>query len=90
MELRIEHELGTEEALRRLLKAASEHDISIDQDPDGVSGRLEKSAGFLGSVRAEYTLAGDHLLIRVTEAPKMIPAEMVRKMIVDGLGGTFA
>ncbi len=90
MEVRIEHELGTEEALRRLVVAAVEHDISLEQDPGGKSGRVEKSAGFMGSVCGEYTLAEDHLLVRVTKAPSMIPEEMVRRMILEGLGGTFA
>lgn len=89
MEVRIDHDLGAEEALLRLLKAAAEHDIRIDQDPEGVSGRLEKSAGFLGSVVGQYTLAEDHLLILVSKAPAMIPEETVRRMIVDGLGSTF-
>lgn len=90
MEVRIDHGLGVEEALRRLLKAALEHDIRIDQNQGGASGRLEKSAGFLGSVVGEYTLADDHLLILVSKAPAMIPEETVRRMIVDGLGSTFA
>ena len=90
MEVRIDHELNPEEALRRLLEAASEHDIRIEQDPDGVTGKLEKSAGFLGSVRGEYTLAEGHLLILVSKAPAMIPEETVRRMIVEGLGSKFA
>ena len=90
MDVRIDHELGQEEALRRLLKAASEHDIRIDQNSDGISGKLEKSAGFLGSVSGEYTLAEDHVQIHVSRAPSMIPEETVRRMIVEGLGSTFA
>ena len=90
MELRIDHVLGLEEATRRLLATAAEHDIRLEQNSDGVSGRLEKSAGFLGSVSAEYVLAADHLLINVTSAPSMIPEETVRRMIMDELSGTFA
>lgn len=90
MEVRIEHVLGVEEAVRRLLATATAHDIRIEQNSDGVSGRLEKSAGFLGSVRAEYVLSADHVSITVLEAPAVIPAETVRRMIADELTGMFA
>ena len=90
MEVRIDHVLGLEEATRRLLATAAEHDIRLEQNSDGVSGRLEKSAGFLGSVSAEYVLSADHVSITVLDAPSMIPEETVRRLIVDELAGTFA
>ena len=90
MEIRIDHVLGAEEATRRLVAAAATHDIRIEQNSDGVSGRLEKSAGFLGSVRAEYVLADDHVTITVLESPSVIPPETVRRMIADELTGTFS
>ena len=90
MKLRVAHVLGSEEALRRLLATASEHDIRIEQNSDQYSGRLQKSAGFLGSVKGEFIVGADHITVTVIDSPAMIPDETVRRMIVDELAGTFA
>ena len=54
------------------------------------SGTLEKSVGFLGSVRGRYRVAEDAILIAVTEAPPFVPDETLRRLLQDELGRELA
>jgi len=83
MELRLPHALEAQELTRRLLAAAALHDLEIVPAADGRSGTIAKDAGFLGSVRAQYAIEADALVLRVTERPGFLSESALRRMLED-------
>ena len=90
MEIRIAHALTAVELTRRMLAAAQQHDVDFEPTSDGVSGVLAKDAGFLGKVRAEYTIESLALVVRVTECPNFLSEDMLRHMMLDELNKLVA
>ena len=90
MEVRIAHALSSAELASRLSRTAAQHDIELKPNPDGRTGTLAKDAGFLGSVRAEYSIEPDALVVRVSERPPFLPEEMLRRTLEGELGKLVA
>ena len=90
MDIRIAHELEIDEVRRRIESAAKEHDISVEEGADGISGVLEKAAPFLGKVRAQYDIRSDELALQVIDRPKMLPEGTLRRMLETELARFLA
>ncbi len=88
--LEIVHRLGLQGACERLEQLARKHDVRLLAEAGGQSGTLEKSIGFLGRVRARYTVAEAHIAIEVLEAPALVPAQTVRRLLEEELGRAFS
>jgi hypothetical protein len=85
MEIRVPHQLAPEELARRIAAAADRHELEFVPDASGASGTLAKDAGFLGTVRARYSLEKDALLVVVSERPAFLPEATLRRMVEDEL-----
>ncbi len=90
MEVRVRHTLSTQELARRIRASAQRHDVEFTPGADEMRGVLAKSAGFLGTVRAEYAIEPDILVVNVTERPSLLPEGTLRRMIEDELGKLVA
>jgi len=81
MEVRVSHTLSPEEMTGRIANAARHHDVEFTPDANGTGGTLAKDAGFLGSVRAQYSLEAGVLVVRVSERPAFLPEATLRRML---------
>jgi hypothetical protein len=86
MEVRVAHELGQSEAVRRLREAARELDAQIEDGGDGseTSGLLVKSTP-LGSVQARWEVHPDEVRVQVEKKPAFLPASTIQRMLEEGL-----
>lgn len=85
MEIRVPHQLAPDEVARRIATAADRHDVEFVPDASGASGTLSKDAGFLGTVRARYSIEPGELVVVVSERPAFLPEGTLRRMIEDEL-----
>jgi hypothetical protein len=85
MEIKIAHKLTSDELTRRLAAAANHHGIDFTPDSSGMAGTLAKDTGFLGTVRARYSIEHEQLSVLVSEKPAFLPEEMLRRMLEDEL-----
>ena len=90
MEVRVRHVLSAQELVRRIRAAAERHDVEFIPGADETRGVLAKDAGFLGNVRAEYTIEPDALVVIVSERPSFLPEETLRRMLEDELSKLVA
>jgi len=90
MEVRISHSLPTAELARRIQHAATRHDVEFTPGPDGLRGTLAKNAGFLGSVRADYGIETNALVVTVRDRPAFLPEATLRRMLEEELGKLVA
>ncbi len=85
MEVRVTHTLSPEEVTRRIAAAADKHDVEFTPNANGTGGVLSKDAGFLGTVRAQYSIEPQALVVLVSEKPAFLPEGTLRRMIEDEL-----
>jgi hypothetical protein len=90
MQVRVAHSLGAAEARSRVEAAARRHGVALAAGADGMSGTLEKSAAFVGKVRASYRIEPDALEVRVLERPMLLPEATVRRMLEEELARLLA
>ena len=81
MEIRLPHTLAPELVQARLEALASRHDVTLEPDLDARSGTLEKTASFLGRVRARYEILPEELLVTVTDRPALLPEGTLRRAL---------
>jgi hypothetical protein len=81
MEIRVAHALAREELARRIRAAAERHDVEVSPGADEHSGTLAKDAGFLGSVRAEYSIETLALVVVVRDRPAFLPEATLRRVL---------
>ena len=87
--LAIPHELGRDEALRRLQDAALKHEVRLVPEGDGFAGSVERSAGFLGTIRGRYEVGEREVVLTVTEKPAFRPQDTLRRMLEEELVPAF-
>ncbi len=90
MEVRVAHKLSALEIVRRIRVAAERHDVEFTPGADETRGVLSKNAGFLGTVRAEYAIEADALVVNVRDKPAFIPEGTLRRMLEEELGKLVA
>lgn len=85
MEIRVPHTLSSQELARRIAAAADRHEVEFTPNADGKGGVLSKDAGFLGTVRAQYSIEAQALVVLVSEKPAFLPEATLRRMLEDEL-----
>ncbi len=90
MEVRVAHQLAVQEVARRIRGAAERHDVEFTPGADETRGVLSKNAGFLGTVRAEYTIEADALVVIVRDRPAFLPEGTLRRMLEQELNKLVA
>ncbi len=90
MEVRVPHQLAAQEIVRRIRGAAERHDVEFTPGADETRGVLAKDAGFLGTVRAEYTIEADALVVIVRDRPAFLPEGTLRRMLEQELSKLVA
>jgi hypothetical protein len=90
MEIRIAHALAPVELSRRILAAAERHDVELTPGVDPLRGQLSKDAGFLGRVRAEYSIEAEVLVVVVRDRPGFLPEATLRRMLETELAKLVA
>jgi hypothetical protein len=89
LELRVAHVHAPERVERRLHEIARARGVSVRAQGDG-SGELEKNVGFLGRVRARYTVCAAHVEFVVLEAPPFLGERALRGMLEDEIARELA
>jgi len=87
--IEVPHALSLEQALERLRALAREHDVALAPGADASSGTLQKSVGFLGSVRGRYRIESARVEIVIESAPALVGEATLRRLLGDALQQAF-
>ncbi len=88
-ELVVHHQLTLAEALARFESLATKHDIALEPQAQGCTGRATKSLGFLGQASARYEFAGQTLRLCVEQSPPLLGEQTLRGMLERELATVF-
>lgn len=79
------HDLGADEARRRLLEKAAEHGVEVTFDAGSDEAGEVRAASPLGAVVARFRIADTAIDVDVVKKPMMVSGAMVRAALKDGL-----
>lgn len=89
-EIVVPHALGSAAAIARLGAALRKRSIVVESGDGGANGTLSKQLPFVGSIRAEFSVRDDAVVVRVVEAPAFPTADTIRRMVEDELRHVLA
>ena len=89
MTIRVEHALGRDEALRRILSLAGRLGVRVTAPDGDGTGTLEKETP-LGAARASWRVRDDAVELEIEAKPPFVPRATVERVVSEELRKALA